>query len=197
MKIGSQRPGAPVSRAARATGAYAAAKSTVVSREIGDITSVMGIPAHELTPKVRAAIGELMEEVDSLRREVQIQRERADRNEKLADEDALLPVVNRRAFVRELSRNMTFAQRYGTPSSVLYFDVNNMKTVNDSFGHSAGDAVLREVAATLLDNIRNSDVVGRLGGDEFGVILAQADEDVAAREGGRTGRRYRRSSGLP
>jgi len=58
---------------------------------------------------------------------------------------------------------------------VLYFDLNGMKQINDRFGHPAGDAALRHFATLLLNNVRDSDVVGRLGGDEFGVILAQAD----------------------
>ena len=81
--------------------------------------------------------------------------------------------------MRELSRAMSFAQRYQQTSSVGYFDVNNMKTINDSLGHAAGDAALMHVARTLMENVRQSDLVGRLGGDEFGVILAQVTEEVA------------------
>src|SRR5581483_1972703 len=91
--------------------------------------------------------------------------------ERLADEDALMPVANRRAFVRELSRMIAFTQRYGLPSSVVYFDINGMKQINDSHGHTAGDAALQHIAKILVDNIRSSDLVGRLGGDEFAVIL--------------------------
>lgn len=180
MKIGSNATTAPPPRTARARGgqAAAAADSVGVDRPT-DTASIMGIPAAELTPKVRAAITALMEEVERLRGELETYRKRTDFLERLADEDALLPVVNRRAFVRELSRTMAFAQRYGSPSSIAYFDVNGMKEVNDNLGHTAGDAVLLHVARTLLDNVRQSDIVGRLGGDEFGVILAQADEEVA------------------
>ena len=85
----------------------------------------------------------------------------------LADEDSLLPVINRRAFVRELSRAMSFAQRYTQPSSLAFFDVNNMKTINDELGHAAGDAALMHVAEMLLEHVRHSDVVGRLGGDQW------------------------------
>ena len=71
---------------------------------------------------------------------------------------------------------MAFSQRYGTPASIVYFDINGMKQVNDTYGHSAGDAVLLAVAKLLLDNVRTTDVVGRLGGDELGVVLVQTDE---------------------
>ncbi|MBM3523669.1 MAG: GGDEF domain-containing protein, partial [Alphaproteobacteria bacterium] len=104
--------------------------------------------------------------------------------EQLADQDTLAPIANRRAFVRELSRMMSYAERYGTPSAVIYFDVNGLKQINDTFGHSAGDAALTRIAELLDRNIRESDVVGRLGGDEFGVILSHADTDAAADKAG-------------
>ena len=91
----------------------------------------------------------------------------------------MTPVANRRAFVRELTRMIAFTHRYGVPASVVYFDVNNMKQINDVHGHPAGDAALRHIADVLRENIRGSDIVGRLGGDEFGVILAQTDETQA------------------
>ena len=91
----------------------------------------MGIPEAEFTPKVRAAIMALMEEVDRLRRELQQTPARIAYLEQLADEDSLPPIANRRAFVRELSRMMSFAERYDTPASVIYFDVNDLKVIND------------------------------------------------------------------
>jgi diguanylate cyclase (GGDEF)-like protein len=121
-----------------------------------------------------------MEEVHRLRRELDRSHRRIEYLERLADEDALLPMANRRAFVRELSRMVSFAERYGLTGTVLYFDVNNLKRVNDEHGHAAGDAALKKIADVLLANVRESDVVGRLGGDEFGVILTQADEAAGA-----------------
>ncbi len=147
--------------------------------KVVDSMSVMGIPAHELTAKVRDAIMTLMAEVDRMRGEVEEQRARIAYLERLADQDTLTPVVNRRAFVRELSRFVSFSERYGTPSSVIYLDLNGLKGINDTHGHAAGDAVLQRIAEILTENIRESDVVGRLGGDEFGVLLAHADEAAA------------------
>ena len=88
-------------------------------------------------------------------------------------------MANRRAFVRELSRNLSYSERYGTPSSVIYFDLNGLKQLNDTKGHAAGDAAILKVAKILARNVRESDIVGRLGGDEFGVMLSHADEDAA------------------
>lgn len=148
-------------------------------RKVVDSLSIMGIPANELTPKVREAIMTLMAEVDKMRGEVEEQRARIAYLEQLADQDSLTPVVNRRAFVRELSRFVSYGERYGTPSSVIYFDMNGLKGINDTFGHSAGDAALKRVAEILTENVRESDYVGRLGGDEFGVLLAHAEEAAA------------------
>lgn len=91
--------------------------------------------------------------------------------EQLADRDTLTSALNRRAFLRELHRTMSVVERYKTPAAVLYFDLDGFKTLNDTHGHAAGDAVLLQVARLLIDSVRESDVVGRLGGDEFGVIL--------------------------
>ena len=92
----------------------------------------------------------------------------------------MVPVANRRAFVREMSRMVAYAERYGSGSSVLYFDINGFKEINDQHDHAAGDAALRQIAELLAENVREFDIVGRLGGDEFGVILAQASPEVAA-----------------
>ncbi len=144
-----------------------------------DAASVMGIPEAELTPKVRQAILTLMGEVERLRQELERTQARVSYLEKLADQDLLAPIANRRAFVRELTRFLAFAERYGTPSSLIYLDVNGLKAINDTYGHAAGDAVLLQVAQTLVDNVRRSDVVARMGGDEFAVLLSHTDEATA------------------
>jgi len=145
-----------------------------------DLTTLAGIPQTELTPQVSAAIGMLMAEVQKLREELSQSRKRIEFLETLADQDALAPVLNRRAFVRELTRMIAYSERYDVAGSVLYFDVDDMKQVNDQLGHAAGDAVLTRVAETLVRESRASDVVGRLGGDEYAVILSQADVQTAA-----------------
>ena len=134
-----------------------------------------GLPEPELTPKVRQALVTLMEEVGRLRGDLERTRERLAHLERLADQDTLIPIANRRAFVRELSRVMSYVERYETPSSLVYFDVNSFKEINDTYGHAAGDEALHVVSNIFLQSIRESDVVGRLGGDEFGIILAHTD----------------------
>lgn len=143
----------------------------------------MGIPEPELTPKVRQAIMTLMQEVESLRAEVERVNSRLAHMERLADQDTLVPIPNRRAFVREMSRVISYNERYDAVSSLVYFDLNNFKEINDKHGHAAGDAALMHVARTLSENLRESDMLGRLGGDEFGVILSHTDAEQARDKG--------------
>lgn len=164
--------------ASRASAAESASDSGI--DDIQDTTELFGVPEAELTPKVRQAFLNLMAEVETLRQELQASQRRVGELEKLADQDPLAPVANRRAFVRDMSRMMSYTDRYGVPSSLVFFDVNGLKDINDQYGHAAGDRALLNVAQALLEHTRESDVVGRLGGDEFGVILAQADDQVAA-----------------
>jgi len=144
-----------------------------------EAASLLDLPDTELTPAVRSALRHLIEEAAALRRELERTRDRLAELERLANEDSLTPISNRRAFLRDLARMIGYVERYGAACSLLYFDLNGLKGINDSFGHAAGDAALVHVAEMLLTNTRSSDVVGRLGGDEFGVLLTRADEAVA------------------
>jgi diguanylate cyclase (GGDEF)-like protein len=145
----------------------------------GDDTSFMGLSEEELTPGVRKALGALLDEVEALRGDLQRTRGRVQELGRLADEDSLLPMVNRRAFLRELSRMSAFARRYRWSLCLLFFDVDGLKRINDSYGHAAGDACLRHIADLLVANVRGSDLVGRLGGDEIGVIMNRCDLPTA------------------
>ena len=125
------------------------------------------------------ALAEARAEAAALRAELEQVRRRLAEVELLADRDALTPILNRRAFTRELVRTLAFCERYGAEASLVFLDMDGFKGVNDRFGHAAGDAALHAVAVTLAAHVRESDVVGRLGGDEFGVILAQAGKEAA------------------
>jgi len=193
MKVTGNRPAGGATRAqpgrraessepADAPGTAEAAAGASAPRSVQDVATFLGIPEDELTPKVRDGIARLLDEVDRMRRESEAQERRIAYLERLADEDPLAPVLNRRAFVRELSRMVAYAERYGALSSVLYFDLDGLKAINDAHGHGAGDAALTHTADLLVRHTRGSDVVGRLGGDEFGVLLIQADEAAALRK---------------
>lgn len=168
QKIGKTKAGAGE------TSAHAAAVDAVV---------IAGIPENELTPRVREVLQSLMSEVQALRTELAATRARVGELEHLADTDPLLGVLNRRAFVRELNRALATVERYETPASLLFADLDDLKVINDKFGHGAGDAALLHVAKIIGTHIRQTDSIGRLGGDEFGVILAQSDFETAKEKG--------------
>lgn len=157
----------------------AAATATAPVRDISDTASVLGIPQAEMTPKVRNAIMMLMAEVDNMRQELEIAHRRISELEKLADQDSLIEISNRRAFVREMTRMISYSDRYGINSSLIFLDMNDLKVINDTHGHKAGDQALVHVAKTMISSLRDSDIVGRLGGDEFGIILPKASESNA------------------
>lgn len=173
MKIGGAR-NEPIPANRRRVAAPGAVAASVAAQPV-DSATFLGITRAEMTPSVQAAIQTLLGELDELKSEVGRLKARLDEAEGLADRDTLTPLLNRRAFVRELGRARTFAQRYGFPASLVYFDLDGFKGLNDRLGHAAGDAALQVVAERLTAHVRDSDVVGRMGGDEFAVVLAQAD----------------------
>jgi diguanylate cyclase (GGDEF)-like protein len=123
------------------------------------------------------------EEIEELRAELARAYARIAELETRADVDALLDLLNRRGFERELTRAVAYVARYGTPAVLMYIDLDGFKAVNDRHGHATGDALLKAVARELTGHVRASDVVGRLGGDEFGVIMWNVDAALAARKG--------------
>lgn len=182
MKIKSTdlSKGARSSKITSPTTAAKAYSDSATPHTITDTLSIMGIPEAELTPKVREAIMTLLQEVDTLRRSIDTMSKRLATTEKLADQDPLLPIYNRRAFVRELNRTQASVERYQTNASLVYIDLDNFKAVNDTHGHRAGDHVLQELSLRLVASVRDTDIVGRLGGDEFGLILSRTDQGAAA-----------------
>jgi diguanylate cyclase (GGDEF)-like protein len=96
-----------------------------------------------------------------------------------ADTDFLLDIPNRRGFQREFHRAIAYIKRYHGSGALIVLDVDRLKPINDAFGHAAGDQVLKAVAASLLRQVRSSDVVGRLGGDEFALLLWNLTETDA------------------
>jgi diguanylate cyclase (GGDEF)-like protein len=97
-----------------------------------------------------------------------------------AHTDSLTDALNRRGFSEAVERELARARRYDSPFVLAYFDVRGLKRVNDSAGHRAGDRLLREVAALLKDSAREADVVGRIGGDEFALLLTQQSAATTA-----------------
>ena len=97
----------------------------------------------------------------------------------LATHDPLTTVLNARAFASQLAQELGRNRRYGRPLALIYLDLDDFKKVNDAHGHATGDAVLRLVADAMRSAVRQADVVGRLGGDEFGVLMPETDGTLA------------------
>lgn len=113
----------------------------------------------------------LIDEISRLRTRLSLSEARRAELEQLIDADPLCPVLNRRAFERELERAIAWARRSGHSGSVLFLDMNGLKKINDTYGHVVGDRAIERVAKMLILSCRATDLIGRLGGDEFAVLM--------------------------
>ena len=148
-------------------------KRSRLASETSQLLQGLGLETRDVSERGIAVLERLTGELAELKAKLEAA-------EAMADRDTLAPVFNRRAFLRELHRTMSEVERYKTPAAVIYIDLDGFKAVNDEYGHSAGDAIIRHVGLLLTDSVRESDVVGRLGGDEFGIILNRASAEEAA-----------------
>jgi diguanylate cyclase (GGDEF)-like protein len=121
----------------------------------------------------------LLAEIERLHGEVARLRERAEQLDRLAHQDSLIDLPNRRGFMRQLEAAIDRVSRYDDHAAMLFVDIDGLKMINDTFGHQAGDHALIQVAEMLSEGVRKSDCVARLGGDEFGILLERATEDTA------------------
>lgn len=135
--------------------------------------------AEELMARVHVAM-RLKRERDQLRTRV----EEAEADRELAREkaikDSLTGLLNRHEMLHSLAREHAETRRYQRPLACLMFDLDNFKTINDTYGHAAGDAALRQVAQALSETVRRSDMLFRYGGDEFLALLPETDLSGAA-----------------
>lgn len=149
--------------------------------KLPDRIAMLGIPEAHLTEPVILALSALFEKMDDTALELNQTKEQLKELESLVDVDTLAPIPNRRAFMRRLAWVISMLDRYNHPSSIVYFDLNGFKQINDTYGHAAGDMAIRHVADILCHTKRESDFLARLGGDEFAVLLYFADEAIAKR----------------
>ena len=127
---------------------------------------------------VRRADGSLLA-ISTIGRDVTERKRFEAQLTQLANNDPMTGLVNRRRFEEELRARVSNARRYGEGGAILLLDLDNFKYVNDGFGHSAGDAMLRSIASLLTYRLRDTDMLARLGGDEFAVLLPHADQKTA------------------
>jgi diguanylate cyclase (GGDEF)-like protein len=119
----------------------------------------------KLEPKERAVVRGALERAEKTEAELR----------HLADHDSLTGLLNRRRFRAELDQYVSFAARYGGRGAVMVIDIDGLKEVNDRLGHQAGDTLIRRVAEILRERVRATDIVARLSGDEFAVLMPQSD----------------------
>ncbi|MCM0755234.1 diguanylate cyclase [Desulfovibrio aminophilus] len=131
-------------------------------------------PAGPLFWAFNAVLAALLAVVSWLWAQARLRRDQAEaRLRDMATIDGLTRLFNRRHFLETGQAELERARRYGRELTLLMFDVDHFKRVNDTFGHDAGDAVLRALAGTARDAVRHVDVLGRLGGEEFAAILPE------------------------
>ena len=118
-----------------------------------------------LAPEDRAVIQGALERAEKTEAELRF----------LADHDSLTGLVNRRRFRAELDQYVSFAARYGGRGAVMVIDIDGLKEVNDRAGHQAGDTLIRRVSEVMRERVRATDIVARLSGDEFAVLMPQTD----------------------
>lgn len=121
----------------------------------------------------------LEQEVIALRNELRLLQLANEELERLVVRDTLTPLFNRRHFIACLAERLGRLERYGTQSALVFVDVNGMKLINDTYGHSAGDFALLHVARLLAGSVRSTDIAARVGGDEFALLLDGVDEGGA------------------
>lgn len=117
---------------------------------------------------------------EPLMQEIQRLRARIAELEFLVRRDSLTPLYNRRHFIDVLDRWIWRAHRYGGHNALFFVDVDQLKSVNDRYGHDFGDQLLLGVAKSLQSCVRRSDVAARIGGDEFGLLLENIKQDELA-----------------
>lgn len=136
--------------------------------------------AQDATSKPSSSLIQLLTaEVERLERELESARAQMVDLAARADVDPLTDVLNRRGFDRELRRLLAYVKRYAITAALLFVDLDDFKLINDRYGHAAGDAALRAVAMVLRRHVRASDLVARIGGDEFALLLWNCPEAEA------------------
>jgi diguanylate cyclase (GGDEF)-like protein len=140
-----------------------------------DLTTIMDFPVEELTPKVYAALTNLVAEYNRQRDELEHTHDHALYLEERADKHEYLPVLSRRGLLRHLSRIMAHSERAGLTNGFVCLHVRNLGEIRRVHGRQVAEYTLVHAAQVLQNDLRDSDVLGSLGGEDFGVILTVTD----------------------
>ncbi len=147
--------------------------------EIGRFTGIFESMARYVSERTRKLEATVEERTRHLNQEIARRQELEDELRALASVDGLTGINNRRHFLELCEKEVGRAQRYDHPLALMMMDVDHFKRVNDTYGHAAGDEVLKQLAATCAGNLRGVDILGRLGGEEFAVVLPECDVEAA------------------
>jgi diguanylate cyclase (GGDEF)-like protein len=142
------------------------------------------VARERLPAQSQPAIEAVLKKLEDEDREVVLAAlERAERTEAelryLADHDSLTGLLDRRRFRAELDQYVSFSARYGGRGAVMIIDIDSLKAINDTHGHHAGDNLIRQVAGVMRERVRATDIVARLSGDEFAILMPQTDVEGA------------------
>jgi len=138
--------------------------------QIKDATFVLGVPKGEFTPKVEEAMTLLFHEMDTLRWDLDVARQREGHLLAAADEDSFLPVASRRAFFRSLRQAANHVQQTGDPSTLLVLGLRDMESLRITHGIAVHDGLLTAVAEKLVAEVAEAGPIGYLGAATFGVL---------------------------
>lgn len=138
------------------------------------------LTCDEILAKMSLLNNQLADLTRDLSRKNQDLKEANARIRKIMNTDSLTGLLNRRSFRKTLSKTMAFARRQGFPLSLVMIDIDHFKAINDTFGHTTGDQVLKKFASILRRSCRHEDVVARFGGEEFAVLLLHTDASSAS-----------------
>ena len=147
--------------------------------EIGRFTGIFESMARYVSERTRELEATVEERTRHLNQEIARRRELEKELRALASVDGLTGINNRRHFLELGEKELARAQRYDHPLSLMMMDVDHFKRVNDTYGHAAGDEVLKLMAEICAANLRGPDLLGRLGGEEFAVILPECGIEAA------------------
>jgi diguanylate cyclase (GGDEF)-like protein len=147
--------------------------------EIGRFTGIFESMARYVSERTRKLEATVEERTRHLNQEIARRQELEDELRALASVDGLTGINNRRHFLELGGKEFSRAQRYGNALSVMMMDVDHFKNINDTYGHAAGDEVLKKLATTFAANLRGPDILGRLGGEEFAVVLPECGIEAA------------------
>ncbi|MBA4392688.1 MAG: hypothetical protein C0407_03950 [Desulfobacca sp.] len=165
------------------------------STSLGDVRNT--IDEMHLPPDLKEVNNLLMKEIDRMiasnstlktelarsKDNLEVQRQQIESLKTAVRIDVITQIASRAYFDEKLAEMIRLHNRYNEPFSLLMIDVDNFKTINDTYGHQAGDRILKGVAFKLKTSIRESDFIARLGGDEFALILVKLPADEAAELG--------------